>query len=146
MTDSFPAGNCMFKINYRNTRTRCEICCLLHMQNQDYRETSFLFFVAAQPIFFQCNLSLSSENIKKLDGFLMFAGCRERIALGKNKLRDLRNCILRSFCAWSLFCSMQVYMSFDSLPILLCFLSSNPVQCSKFGVIFIDFTKTICKN
>ena len=97
MTDSFPAGNCMFKINYRNTRTRCEICCLLHMQNQDYRETSFLFFVAAQPIFFQCNLSLSSENIKKLDGFLMFAGCRERVALGKNKLRDLSKLYFTQF-------------------------------------------------
>ena len=25
-SDHFPAGNCMFKVNNRNTRTRCEIC------------------------------------------------------------------------------------------------------------------------
>ena len=31
----FPAGNYMFKVNNRNTRTRCEICSKLTIKDQD---------------------------------------------------------------------------------------------------------------
>ena len=31
-----PAGNCMFKVNNRNTRTRCEICSKLTIKTWCY--------------------------------------------------------------------------------------------------------------
>ena len=31
----FPAGNYMFKVNNRNTRTRCEICSKLTIRHQN---------------------------------------------------------------------------------------------------------------
>ena len=34
---SFPAGNCMFKVNNRNTRTRCEICSKLTIKTPERR-------------------------------------------------------------------------------------------------------------
>ena len=32
-----PAGNCMFKVNNRNTRTRCEICSKLTIKTPERR-------------------------------------------------------------------------------------------------------------
>ena len=34
---AFPAGNCMFKVNNRNTRTRCEICSKLTIKTPERR-------------------------------------------------------------------------------------------------------------
>ena len=34
---SIPAGNCMFKVNNRNTRTRCEICSKLTKKTPERR-------------------------------------------------------------------------------------------------------------
>ena len=34
---SYPAGNCMFKVNNRNTRTRCEICSKLTIKTPERR-------------------------------------------------------------------------------------------------------------
>ena len=44
---SFPAGNYMFKVNNRNTRTRCEICSKLTIKIPDRRHwrRSGIFFV-----------------------------------------------------------------------------------------------------
>ena len=36
-----PAGNCMFKVNNRNTRTRCEICSKLTIKTPERRLASF---------------------------------------------------------------------------------------------------------
>ena len=36
-----PAGNCMFKVNNRNTRTRCEICSKLTIKIPERRLASF---------------------------------------------------------------------------------------------------------
>ena len=36
-----------------------------------------------------------------------------------SKLKELRNCILRIIRVWSVFCSVQVYISLHFLPILL---------------------------
>ena len=33
----YPAGNCMFKVNSRNTRTRCEICSKLTIKTPERR-------------------------------------------------------------------------------------------------------------
>ena len=33
----YPAGNCMFKVNNRNTRTRCEICSKLTIKTPERR-------------------------------------------------------------------------------------------------------------
>ena len=33
----YPAGNCMFKVNNRNTRTRCEICPKLTIKTPERR-------------------------------------------------------------------------------------------------------------
>ena len=35
--DYYPAGNCMFKVNNRNTRTRCEICSKLTIKTPERR-------------------------------------------------------------------------------------------------------------
>ena len=35
--NSYPAGNCMFKVNNRNTRTRCEICSKLTIKTPERR-------------------------------------------------------------------------------------------------------------
>ena len=35
-----PAGNHMFKVNYRNTRTRCEICSELTIKTSERRDCS----------------------------------------------------------------------------------------------------------
>ena len=35
MEDVTPAGNYMFKVNYRNTRTRCEICSKLTIKTSE---------------------------------------------------------------------------------------------------------------
>ena len=37
----YPAGNCMFKVNNRNTRTRCEICSKLTIKTPERRLASF---------------------------------------------------------------------------------------------------------
>ena len=37
MCFSIPAGNCMFKVNNRNTRTRCEICSKLTIKTPERR-------------------------------------------------------------------------------------------------------------
>ena len=37
MCFSIPAGNCMFEINNRNTRTRCEICSKLTIKTPERR-------------------------------------------------------------------------------------------------------------
>ena len=34
----FPAGNYIFKVSYRNTRTRCEICSKLTIKTQERRQ------------------------------------------------------------------------------------------------------------
>ena len=34
---TIPAGNCMFKVNNRNTRTRCEICSKLTIKTPERR-------------------------------------------------------------------------------------------------------------
>ena len=36
-SDLFPAGNYMFKVNNRNTRTRCEICSKLTIKTPERR-------------------------------------------------------------------------------------------------------------
>ena len=36
-TFKVPAGNCMFKVNNRNTRTRCEICSKLTIKTPERR-------------------------------------------------------------------------------------------------------------
>ena len=36
--DAFPAGNYMFKVNNRNTRTRCEICSKLTIKTPERRQ------------------------------------------------------------------------------------------------------------
>ena len=36
-SSTFPAGNCMFKVNNRNTRTRCEICSKLTIKTPERR-------------------------------------------------------------------------------------------------------------
>ena len=33
--NGYPAGNCMFKVNNRNTRTRCEICSMLTIKTPE---------------------------------------------------------------------------------------------------------------
>ena len=38
MHDQFPAGNYMFKVNNRNTRTRCEICSKLTIKIAEQRQ------------------------------------------------------------------------------------------------------------
>ena len=35
--NAVPAGNCMFKVNNRNTRTRCEICSKLTIKTPERR-------------------------------------------------------------------------------------------------------------
>ena len=35
---SIPAGNYMFKVNYRNTRARCEICSKLTIEMPERRQ------------------------------------------------------------------------------------------------------------
>ena len=40
-SDSNPAGNYMFKVNNRNTRTTCEICSKLTIKTQERRQASF---------------------------------------------------------------------------------------------------------
>ena len=35
--EKHPAGNCMFKVNNRNTRTRCEICSKLTIKTPERR-------------------------------------------------------------------------------------------------------------
>ena len=35
---NFPAGDCMFKINNRNTRTRCETCSNLTIKTPEQRQ------------------------------------------------------------------------------------------------------------
>ena len=46
--DSFPVGNYMFKVNNRNTRTRCEICSKLTtkvvLNGGIWRATGSVFF------------------------------------------------------------------------------------------------------
>ena len=37
--NSYPAGNCMFKVNNRNTRTRCEICSKLTIKTPERRRS-----------------------------------------------------------------------------------------------------------
>ena len=37
ISKSYPAGNCMFKVNNRNTRTRCEICSKLTIKTPERR-------------------------------------------------------------------------------------------------------------
>ena len=37
ISGSFPAGNYMFKVNNRNTRTRCEICSKLTIKTPERR-------------------------------------------------------------------------------------------------------------
>ena len=37
----YPAGNCMFKVNDRNTRTRCDICSKLTIKTPERRQESF---------------------------------------------------------------------------------------------------------
>ena len=37
-----PAGNYMFKVNNRNTRTRCEICLKLIIKTPEQRQASLL--------------------------------------------------------------------------------------------------------
>ena len=41
----FPAGNYMFKVNNRNTRTRCEICSKLTIKKNDAWRHSGIFIV-----------------------------------------------------------------------------------------------------
>ena len=36
-SNAYPAGNCMFKVNNRNTRTRCEICSKLTIKTPERR-------------------------------------------------------------------------------------------------------------
>ena len=36
-----PAGNYLFKVNHRNTRTRCEICSKLKVKTPERRQASF---------------------------------------------------------------------------------------------------------
>ena len=38
MTDALPAGNYMFKVNNRNTSTRCEICSKLTITTPEQRQ------------------------------------------------------------------------------------------------------------
>ena len=38
ISDNFPAGNYMFKVNNRNTRTRCEICTKLTIKRPEQRQ------------------------------------------------------------------------------------------------------------
>ena len=40
----FPAGNYLFKVNYRNTRTRCEICSKLTIKTPGRCQASFWCF------------------------------------------------------------------------------------------------------
>ena len=40
-----PVGNYMFKVDNRNTRTRCEICSKLTMKTQERRHCSGVFIV-----------------------------------------------------------------------------------------------------
>ena len=35
---AIPTGNCMFKVNNRNTRTRCEICSKLTIKTPELRQ------------------------------------------------------------------------------------------------------------
>ena len=37
--DNFPAGNCMFKVNNRNTKTRCEIRSKLIIKTPERRQS-----------------------------------------------------------------------------------------------------------
>ena len=39
--DSIPAGNYLFKVNNRNTRTRCQICSKLKIKTPERRQASF---------------------------------------------------------------------------------------------------------
>ena len=60
-------------------------------------------------------------------------------------LKELQNCTLCFNCAWSLFCSILIYVSLHFFPIffnkLFVFLCSVVFVCSvfKFNVIFKDF-------
>ena len=40
-----PAGNYLFKVNNRNTRTRCEICSKLTIKEPEQRRSSGVFIV-----------------------------------------------------------------------------------------------------
>ena len=46
-TYQYPAGNCMFKVNNRNTRPRCEICSMLTIKIPERRHwlLRLLFFI-----------------------------------------------------------------------------------------------------
>ena len=42
----FPAGNYMFKVNKRNTRTRCEICSKLTIKTPERRRCDLWFRIS----------------------------------------------------------------------------------------------------
>ena len=55
-------------------------------------------------------------------------------------LKELRNCILRTICVWSSFCSIWVCISLQILPILL----QNYSSCVFFGSLSILYLEFWC--
>ena len=60
----YPAGNNMFKINDRNTRTRCEICSKLTIKTPEWRRwhRSGVFIVSFEHISHFVRVSLLNLN------------------------------------------------------------------------------------
>ena len=59
LTVSFPAGNYMFKVKNRNTRTRCEICSKLTIKTPERRHWRIDFEQVSQISWFYCWLTAS---------------------------------------------------------------------------------------
>ena len=55
---SFPAGNYTFKVNNRNTRTRCEICSKLTIKTPERRRRSGVFIVNFEHISLRSSVSI----------------------------------------------------------------------------------------
>ena len=76
---SFPVGNCMFRINNRNTRTRCEICSKLTIKTPAWHECrlSGVFIVDFEHISLCSRVSI--VNFEQVN-----AGCRKLFELNEN--------------------------------------------------------------
>ena len=69
-----PAGNCVFKVNNRNTRTRCEICSKLTIKTPERRQCRLGNLPRYKKTFNKdttSNTKLTENNHEKTESFLV---------------------------------------------------------------------------
>ena len=91
-----------------------EYICLSHTSSEDVFKTSLRRLKKDQYIFLGNASSRRLQDIFKTSWKVVFKTFSKRII----KLKELRNCILCIFRAWSLFCSWRIYISLHFLPLL----------------------------